>query len=115
MEVRDSYKVSLKWGESQTAFGNVLGSTGESQSNKSVEVDLCNGAAQLNPISKRELVANQLVTGHMRLDLGNPLTQGNIIFLRGSHNTGKTSLAMSAIKQFGRESPDNRAIYVGLT
>ena len=51
----------------------------------------------------------------MRLDLGNPLTKGNLIFFKGQTNTGKTSVALSAIKEFIKEDPNNRAIYVGLT
>lgn len=51
----------------------------------------------------------------MRLDLGNPLTKGNFIFLKGNHNSGKTSVAMSTIQEFLKDDPENRAIYVGLT
>jgi F0F1-type ATP synthase alpha subunit len=55
------------------------------------------------------------VTGQVRLDLGNPLTQGNFIFFKGTSNTGKTQVAMSTIREFVKEDKGNRAVYVGLT
>jgi len=50
----------------------------------------------------------------MRLDLGRPMAKGNFILFKGASNAGKTGLAQDAIKQFLLESPDHRAIYVGL-
>lgn len=55
------------------------------------------------------------MTGQVRLDLGNPLTQGNFIFFKGTSNTGKTQVAMSTIREFVKEDQGNRAVYVGLT
>jgi hypothetical protein len=51
----------------------------------------------------------------MRLDLGNPLTKGNFIFLKGGRNAGKTSVAFSSIRHFLAEDPSHKAIFVGLT
>lgn len=50
----------------------------------------------------------------MRLDLGRPMAKGNFILFKGEPNVGKTGLAQDAIKQFLLESPDHKAIYVGL-
>ena len=61
------------------------------------------------------MVKNQLMTGHMRLDLAQPLTQGNVILFKGERNLGKTRLAINTISQFLQQSDSNRAIYVGLT
>merc|ERR1711957_162623 len=49
---------------------------------------------------RRSLVNKQLITGHMRLDLARPLTQGNLIVFKGERATGKTHLAMQTVKQF---------------
>jgi F0F1-type ATP synthase alpha subunit len=51
----------------------------------------------------------------MRLDLAQPLTQGNVILFKGNKNLGKTRLAISAINQFLQADENNRAIYVGLS
>jgi F0F1-type ATP synthase alpha subunit len=45
----------------------------------------------------RTLVRTQLPTGHMRLDLAQPLTQGNLILFKGERNLGKTRLAVNTI------------------
>jgi len=39
---------------------------------------------------KRDIIEKQLLTGHMRLDLGHPLSQGNFILFKGEKNTGNT-------------------------
>lgn len=51
----------------------------------------------------------------MRIDIANPLTQGNVIIFKGERNLGKTRTAFSVIEQFAKESKNNRAIYVGLS
>jgi F0F1-type ATP synthase alpha subunit len=61
------------------------------------------------------LVQKQLFTGHARLDLAQPLSQGNFIIFKGERNLGKTSLAINTISQFLLENGNNRAIYVGLS
>ena len=51
----------------------------------------------------------------MRLDLSRPLTQGNLIVFKGERATGKTHLAMNAVKEFIKEDPDrHHAIFVSL-
>ena len=52
----------------------------------------------------------------MRLDLARPLTKGNVIMLKGEKSTGKTHVAINAIRNFVQEDPEhNHAIYVGLS
>jgi F0F1-type ATP synthase alpha subunit len=63
----------------------------------------------------RELVSKQLYSGHIRLDLGNPMTKGNLIVFKGPSSAGKTELAYTTINQFLQEDESHRAIYVGLT
>jgi F0F1-type ATP synthase alpha subunit len=63
----------------------------------------------------RSLVTKQLFTGHTRLDLAQPLSQGNVIMFKGERNLGKTRLAVNTINQFLQENDSNRAIYVGLS
>ena len=63
---------------------------------------------------KRDLVSKQLYSGYMRIDMVQPMSEGNFIVFKGERATGKTTLAMNTIQQFLSESSDNRAIYVGL-
>ena len=51
----------------------------------------------------------------MRIDLGSPMTKGNLIMLKGASNTGKTRLAYSTITEFLKEDESHKAIYIGLT
>ena len=51
----------------------------------------------------------------MRLDLAQPLSEGNVILFKGERNLGKTRLAVSTINQFLSQDSTNRAIYVGLS
>ena len=64
---------------------------------------------------RRELISEQLFSGHMRLDLGRPMAKGNFIVFKGPSQKGKTTVAFSTIKSYLQESEEHRAIYVGLT
>ena len=61
----------------------------------------------------RQLISEQLYSGHMRLDLGRPMAKGNFIVFKGPSKRGKTTLAQNTIKHFLEESKEHRAIYVG--
>jgi F0F1-type ATP synthase alpha subunit len=50
----------------------------------------------------------------MRIDLARPMAKGNLIIFKGERNQGKTSVAASTIKQFIKEAPENRVVYVGI-
>jgi F0F1-type ATP synthase alpha subunit len=64
----------------------------------------------------RAINNEQLISGHMRIDLLKPLTKGNFILFKGDRNTGKTSLAISIIKNFLEKSgPDAKVVYVGMS
>ena len=63
---------------------------------------------------KRNLVSNQLYTGHLRLDMVSPLSRGNFIVLKGDKRaSGKNLVVTGAINEFLKESEDNRVVYVG--
>jgi hypothetical protein len=51
----------------------------------------------------------------MRIDIANPMVQGNLIVFKGERNLGKSRTAFSVIGQFLKENKNNRAIYVGLS
>ena len=51
----------------------------------------------------------------MRIDLGNPMTKGNLIMLKGPTNSGKTQFAFSTIEVYLKENLEHRVVYVGLT
>jgi len=63
----------------------------------------------------REINSEQLISGHMRIDLLRPMTKGNLIVMKGERNTGKTQVAVSIIKNFLSESPDHKAVYVSMS
>ena len=65
----------------------------------------------------RAINNEQLISGHMRIDLLKPMTKGNLVIFKGERNTGKTSLAFSIIKNFLANSadPEAKAIYVGMS
>jgi len=77
------------------------------------EVDLTGKLRK--PSYMRELVSKQLYSGHIRLDLGNPMTKGNMIVFKGPRSAGKPELAYTTINQFLQEDESHRAVYVGLT
>jgi len=64
---------------------------GDSSKAQETEIDLVGKVAKAS--YNRELISEQLWTGHMRIDLGRPMAKGNFILFKGSSNRGKTSLA----------------------
>jgi|688.fasta_scaffold320736_1 serine kinase of HPr protein (carbohydrate metabolism regulator) len=36
----------------------------------------------------------------MRIDLGRPMAKGNLILMKGNRNQGKSTVALSTVKQF---------------
>lgn len=62
----------------------------------------------------RELNSEQLISGHLRIDMLRPLTKGNLIMLKGDRNTGKTSLAVSIIQNYLKEQ-QGKVVYVGMS
>ena len=49
----------------------------------------------------------------MRIDLGRPMAKGNLILMKGNRKQGKSTVALSTVKQFVQESKNHKAIYVG--
>lgn len=46
------------------------------------------------PPLRRKLVTDQLFTGHLRLDLADPLTKGNFIVLKGNKRSSGKNLVV---------------------
>jgi F0F1-type ATP synthase alpha subunit len=86
-----SSKIKTKFG----AINFLLGDHGDS----TYEVDISK-TLQKTKMVERSLVTKQLFTGHTRLDLAQPLSQGNVIMFKGERNLGKTRLAVNTINQF---------------
>ena len=45
----------------------------------------------------------------------NPLTKGNLILFKGETNTGKTRLTHSIARNFVKEDPEHKVVYVTLS
>ena len=101
--MQENFKVCLKWGQFQTFKGVELGD---------VIVDLTEKMPKTS--IARDQNKQQLVSGHLRIDLLRPMTKGNLILLKGSRNVGKTSVSVSAIRQFLSQNPNAKAVYVGM-
>ena len=57
---------------------------------------------------KRNLVKEQLITGHMRIDMADPMTKGNFIVLKGDKRaSGKHLVIQGAANNFLNESKDH--------
>lgn len=53
------------------------------------------------PPFKRQSIKEQLFTGHMRLDMGEPLSKGNFIVLKGDKRaSGKNLVLEGAVNSF---------------
>ena len=107
----DSFKVSLEWGTAQTCIGQKLYATGGAKRSNEVDISCSIPKADY----QRKLVSKQLFSGQIRLDLGNPMTKGNLIMFKGASNSGKTRLAYSTISEFLKEDAQHQAVYIGLT
>ena len=86
-----SSKIKTKFGAVNYLLSN--------QSDAHYEVDISH-TLQKTKMVDRSLVTKQLFTGHTRLDLAQPLSQGNVIMFKGERNLGKTRLAVNTINQF---------------
>ena len=82
----------------KTKFGSINYLLGD-HSDSNYEVDISK-TLQKTKMVERSLVTKQLFTGHTRLDLAQPLSQGNVIMFKGERNLGKTRLAVNTINQF---------------
>lgn len=82
----------------KTKFGAINFLLGD-QTDSNYDVDISQ-TLQKTKMVERSLVTKQLFTGHTRLDLAQPLSQGNVIMFKGERNLGKTRLAVNTINQF---------------
>lgn len=110
---KQGLKVKSTFGAVNTCLGQKLNEV-ENNTQIPIEIDIGQTLKKTSHIH-RKLVQKQLYTGHMRLDLAQPLTQGNLIIFKGHKNHGKTRLAVNTMSQFLQQDENNRAIYVGLS
>ena len=63
---------------------------------------------------KRKLVSKQLYTGHLRIDLNQPMVMNNCILLKGPANSGKTMVIRDTITEFLNNDNEGkrRVVYV---
>ena len=108
MDMHDSYPVSLEWGNANNTFQGPK----HKSNNDAVELDLTSRLPKTS--LKRKLNDKQLLTGHMRLDLLNPLTKGNLVLVKGKRSVGKTELTKNVIQTFLKTDPNAKAIYVSM-
>ena len=97
------FKINLEWGQFNTV-------SNKQTSDFSVDVTQRMPKA---PII-REQNHEQLISGHLRIDMLRPMTKGNLIMLKGERNTGKTSLAMNIIQNYLKEG-QGKVVYVGMS
>ena len=64
---------------------------------------------------KRNLVSEQLFSGHLRIDLNNPMVQNNCILLEGNREAGKNIIVKDTIKYFLSDDRENNRRVVYLT
>lgn len=84
------------------AFGRVQRLMDEVSTSDMIEL---NDLKLQKPPLKRNLVSNQLFTGHLRLDMVSPLSRGNFIVLKGDKRaSGKNLVVSGAINEFLKES-----------
>ena len=86
-----SSKIKTKFGAVNYLLSN--------QSDAHYEVDISH-TLQKTKMVDRSLVTKQFFTGHTRLDLAQPLSQGNVIMFKGERNLGKTRLAVNTLNLF---------------
>lgn len=96
ISTENSVQVKATFGAINTVLGKTIK---EGELGNSFDIDLSSRLAKTSSIH-RSIVKKQLYTGHMRLDLAQPLTQGNVILFKGHKNLGKTRLAINTIEQF---------------
>lgn len=63
---------------------------------------------------RRKLVSRQLYTGHLRIDLNQPMVENNFILLKGPSNAGKNLVVKDMIKYFLNDDKEGnrRVVYV---
>ena len=120
MDLRSGVKqvdlnVSLGFGnESQSVFNSVT--HGVSKGLRDVrKINLSKMKFDKSPIF-REIATKQLFTGFMRLDLAEPLQQGNFIVFKGDKRASGRDLVIEGIvRNFLGENKDNRVVFAGLS
>mmetsp|Transcript_6826 Transcript_6826/g.11518 ORF Transcript_6826/g.11518 Transcript_6826/m.11518 type:complete len:160 (+) Transcript_6826:380-859(+) len=76
-------------------------------------VNLNNLAGEKAPFLRMP-IDSQLLTGHLRLDLTNPLAKGNMTVFHGDKvASGLDKVVFGAIQRFVDEDKENKVVYVG--
>lgn len=79
--------LKIKFGQINNAHGEKLKEVETSADSKVYDVDFSKSLQKTT--IKRNVINKQLFTGHIRLDLGQPLSQGNVIIFKGERKLGK--------------------------
>jgi len=70
------------------------------------QIDVTSLSRLQRPPYKRNWVKQQLFSGHLRVDMAQPMSQGTFIIFKGDkRSSGKQDVAISTISQFLKESP----------
>lgn len=104
-----SFPIQLKWGSNQSCLGTQFDNF---EGNQISEIDLTEPLPKAD--LKRDLVDSQLYSGHIRIDLGQSMTRGNFILLKGERKTGKSSVALSTAKLFLKEE-NTKVVFVSMS
>ena len=115
----DDVKISLK------NLGNMIDFYGEPlydshfDNQNPIEVELKDQSLNLikginKAPYKRNIVSEQLYSGHLRIDLNHPMVQNNLILLKGEKSTGKNIVVKDTIKQFLKDDKigNRRVVYL---
>jgi hypothetical protein len=77
------------------------------------QIDVANILKLSKAPYKREKIFKQLVSGHLRVDLAQPMAEGNFILFKGDKvASGKQQVACDTMCQY-LKIPSNKVVYVG--
>lgn len=102
------FPVKMGWGINQSCLGVKFDKT---SATSQTEVDLVDRLPKAD--LHRALVHDQLLSGHMRIDMGSSMTRGNLIVFKGERKTGKTAVALATAKEFLKE-PNTKVVYISM-
>ncbi len=106
--------VQVRPGSVQTALGEPIQENEFASGTEAIDLDMSLLKSVKAPYL-RQTIDKQLLTGHVRIDLLQPLAQCNMTMIKGEPNSGKSAIAHATIEQFLTESEDNWVVHVTLS
>lgn len=64
------------------------------------------------PPYKRKFIHRQLESGHLRIDLNQPMAEGNMIMFSGKSQSGKLEVSLSTAQNFLQKSEKNKVVII---